>query len=241
MTILNGADSIAALFKGSRAVSSEPWLVRTLIHAFGVLDKDAHVYYNDNTGVGVKPVPGSNTIPPEHRIFRLVYQSVHEGLSGTRLEDTERRLVANFAAQISHADVGQEGWTAVPDLHGSLIRKMCFVATTTSWFGSRIFDAAPDLEPDFWRFESHLPCLFKEVPQWLSPASYRARAKMQDNMRRWHELAHAEYDITKGTDDPRNWEPTFGSRLLRNRHAFFRNMPLSKETNAADDLGLLWA
>lgn len=242
MTILNGAGNIVSLFKGSRWLSSERWLVQVLVNAFGVNKSDVPFYLADDTGIGHQPFPQSNQISPEHRIFHLVYQSVHDGLSGDRLEEMQRQFINNFSAQLARAEVDDGGaWTDIPDMYGTLIRRMCFTASTTSLCGSRIFEALPNLETEFWEFDSHLPSLFREVPQFLAPAAYAARNKMKANIKRWHEVAHEGYDISSGETDPRNWEENFGSKLMRARHAFFAKMPLGKDTIAADDLGLVWA
>ncbi|RKL45609.1 hypothetical protein BFJ72_g3154 [Fusarium proliferatum] len=240
ITMLNGAENITALFKSSRSVNSERWLIQVLVNAFGVRKVDVPFYVADNTGIAQQPAANSHNIPYEHRIFHLVYQTVHDGLSGERLDEMQRQLVLNLSTQIANAEIGGT-WTHVDNLYEDLIRSFCFKASTTSLCGPRIFEAAPDLESDFWSFDSHLPNLFKEMPQWLVPASFKARDKMKENIRKWHELAHKAYDITQSEEDTRTWEENFGSKLMRSRQAFFRKMPLSKDTIAADDLGLLWA
>lgn len=241
MTILNGESNIVTLFKGSRALSSERWLVQVLVNAFGLNKSDVPFYNADDTGIGHQPLPQSNQIPPEHRIFYLVYQSVHDGLSGARLEEMQNQLTRNVSSQLVDAEIDSDGWTGMPDVYDAFIRSVCFRASTTALCGPRIFEAVPDLEADFWHFDGHLPNMFREVPRLLAPASYKARDKMKDNMAKWHTLAHAGYDISQSQTDTRNWEENFGSKLMRTRHAFFEKMPLTKETIAADDLGLLWA
>ncbi|KAF5018120.1 hypothetical protein F66182_9913 [Fusarium sp. NRRL 66182] len=241
ITLLNGVNNINTLFKASRSVASERWLIQILVNAFGIGTDDVPFYLADNTGIGQQPAPQSNKVPHEHRIFYLVYQTVHDGLSGERLEEMQRQLVGNLSAQLAHAEIDSDTWTDIPDLYDSFIRKICFTASTISLCGPRIFEAVPDLESDFWTFDSHLPSLFREMPRWLIPAAFRARDKMKANMRKWHELAHKAYDISQSATDTRNWEENFGSKLMRNRQAFFSKMPLSKDTLAADDLGLLWA
>ncbi|KAH7324408.1 cytochrome P450 [Stachybotrys elegans] len=241
VTILNGASNVATLFKGSRGLSSERWLVQVLVTAFGVNTADVPFYHADNTGIGQQPLPGSNQVPREHRIFHLVYQNVHDGLSGARLEEMQNQMIRNLYAQFAALDVNSNAWTDIPDIYGSFIRNICFAASTTSLCGPRIFEAAPNITADFWDFDGHLPNLFKEMPQWLFPSAYKARDKMKDNLKRWHELAHQGYDVSQSDQDRRNWEEHFGSKLMRCRHAFFSKMPLSKDSVAADDLGLLWA
>ncbi|KAG4279746.1 hypothetical protein FPRO06_11080 [Fusarium proliferatum] len=202
--------------------TSERWLIQVLVNAFGVRKVDVPFYVADNTGIAQQPAANSHNIP------------------GERLDEMQRQLVLNLSTQIANAEIGGT-WTHVDNLYEDLIRSFCFKASTTSLCGPRIFEAAPDLESDFWSFDSHLPNLFKEMPQWLVPASFKARDKMKENIRKWHELAHKAYDITQSEEDTRTWEENFGSKLMRSRQAFFRKMPLSKDTIAADDLGLLWA
>jgi hypothetical protein len=107
--------------------------------------------------------------------------------------------------------------------------------------GPHVFERIPTFDADFWTFDSALPNLFKEIPRWLAPASYAARDKMKKHLQEWQSFAHEHYDVCQGQQDQREWEESFGSRLMRTRHEFFQKMPLSKETIAADDLGLVWA
>lgn len=240
MSLLKGAESVTTLFKSSRDLSSEHWLVQVLVNAFGVEVVDAPFYLADDTGIANQPDPRSNMTNPDHRIFHLVFKSVHSGLSGASLEEMERQLVRNLSSQIHQADITSDGWTEIPDLYGSFIRSIAFKASVVSLCGAHVFETVPTFNDDFWTFDSALPSLFKEVPRWLAPASYAARDKMKNHLQKWQKFAHKHYDVRQGQSDKREWEEFFGSRLMRTRHNFFQRMPLSKETIAADDLGLIW-
>ncbi|KAJ5503859.1 hypothetical protein N7463_006733 [Penicillium fimorum] len=241
MSLLGGADNIIALFKGSRDLSSEHWLVQVLVNAFGVNVADAPFYLADDTGISNHPDPKSKMTNPEHRIFHLVYKSVHSGLGGISLAEMERQVVKNLSTQIYETGFKSDAWTEVSDLYGSFFRKTSFRASIVSLCGSRVFEVIPTFDSDFWVFDSLMPSLFKEIPRWLVPAAYIARDKMKDNLEKWQAFAHKNYDVSQGQLDKREWEEFFGSRLMRTRHEFFQKMPLSKETIAADDLGLIWA
>ena len=241
MSLLKGAECINSLFRNSRDLSSEHWLVQVLVNAFGVEVADAPFYLADDTGIANQPDPRSKMTNPEHRIFHLVFKSVHSGLSGSSLEEMERQLVLNLSSHIHQTDIQSGSWTEIPDLYGSLIRTIAFRASVVSLCGPHIFECIPTFDDDFWTFDSALPNLFKEMPRWLAPASYAARDKMKEHLQKWQSFAHEHYDVTQGQLDKREWEEFFGSRLMRTRHEFFRKMPLSKETVAADDLGLVWA
>jgi hypothetical protein len=241
MTLLKGAEAVTSLFKSSRDLSSEHWLVQVLVNAFGVEVADAPFYLADDTGIANHPDPRSNMKKPEHRIFHLVFKSVHSGLSGVSLEEMERQLVRNLSSQIHHTDIKSHSWAQISDLYGSLIRTVAFRASVVSLCGPHVFERIPTFDADFWTFDSALPNLFKEIPRWLAPASYAARDKMKKHLQEWQSFAHEHYDVCQGQQDQREWEESFGSRLMRTRHEFFQKMPLSKETIAADDLGLVWA
>lgn len=223
-------------------MNSEKWLVQVLVNAFGIESSDAPFYLNDNTGLGVHPLPGSRDIPPEHRIFLHVWRASHVCLTGSRLDATVRQFVSHLSSQLrqcSPAPPSSE-WMDVPDLYSSFIRPLCFRASTESFCGSHIFDLTPTFADDFWTFDKHLPDLFLEKPRWLASAAFKARDKAKANMLRWHDFAHEHYDVDNANSDPREWEPYFGSRFMRTRHEFFKKMPLSKSTLAGDDLGSLW-
>lgn len=242
MTILNGASNIMSLFKASRWVSSERWLVQVLLNAFGINTQDVPFYLADNTGVGQQPLPHSNPIPPEHRIFHLSYQSVHDGLSGKRLEELQEQFIRNFHEQVVLAEIDENGaWTDVTDLYGSLLQAMTFKASVKSVCGPHILEDIPNLEADFWEYDRRMGTLLSEVPRWLSPASHAARDKMKKNIRNWHELAHKGYGTSDIETDGSNWEEHFGSKLFRSRQVFLSKTPLTKDTIAAEDLGLFWA
>jgi hypothetical protein len=240
MCLLKGPTNVTTLLKNSRDLSSEKWLVQILVNAFGVEVADTPFYFADDTGIGHQPEPQSSDVSPEHRIFYLVYRSMHNGLSGARLDEIQRQFIHHASATMVDAPISFDDWTEIPDLYGPFIRSLCFRASTMALLGSHIFDVVPTFEEDFWEFDSHMAELFMEKPSWVVPAAFKARDKMKRNVARWQAFAREHYDLSDATEDPREWEEYFGSRLMRTRQAIFQKMPLSKSTIAADDLGFIW-
>lgn len=242
MTILKGAQNITALFKNSKKLGSEKWLVQILVNAFGVEPADASFYMADTTGIGSQADPKSTMSNPEHRIFFLVYRSFHSGLSGASLHALTDQLAKKLSAKIAAVDeVQYDSWTEMPDIYRSFIRKIAFQASVESLYGSHIFDVVPTLTEDFWAFDNHMPALFKEMPRWLAPEAYKSRDAMKENLSKWEAFATEHYDGPGGVGDTREWEEYFGSRLMRMRHEFFDKMPMGKGSVSADNLGLMWA
>ncbi|KAH6693551.1 cytochrome P450 [Plectosphaerella plurivora] len=242
VTMINGVNNILSLFKGSRGLSSEKWLVQILVNGFGVNPSDTPFYLADNTGIGQQPVSESNPVPAEHRIFYQSYHSTHDGLAGKRLEELQNQFIRNFHNQIQQADISTDGgWTNTPDLYLKLLQGMFFRASVTSFCGPLIFQHVPSLESDFWTFEKSLKHLVRELPRWLAPAAHNARDKMKENIAKWHQLAREGYGDTDMETDERLWEENFGSKLFRSRQVMYSKMPLKKDSPTAEDTALLWA
>jgi hypothetical protein len=71
---------------------------------------------------------------------------------------------------------------------------------------------------------------------------YRARDKMVENVKRWHQYALEHYDVSKAEEDDVEWEPYFGSKFGRVRQlTFMKFKALDDTARAAEDLGVLWA
>ena len=251
MTLLKGADNILTLFKTSRDLSTEHWVVDVLVNAFGVEANDAPFYLADDTGINVQPNPKSamaNPEPnpksamanPEHRIFHLVYDSLRRGLSGSNMRALTRQFIKSLTTQIDDADFSSNSWTEVSDLYSSVFRQCSFRASLVAVCGTHVTNLVPTFEHDFWTFDKHLPTLFKETPRWLAPAAYQARDKMTENVQRWQDFSREQYLERYGQLHDEEWDEVFGCWLMRRRYAIFRKMPLSDKSRAAEDLGLIW-
>ena len=149
-------------------------------------------------------------------------------------------MIENLASRMGDAKIDSDEWTDFSDVYTQFIRSLCFRATVTSVFGTSLFKVNPTFEDDFWFFDTHLPGLFKEMPKWLVPDAFKSRDTMKEHVKKWHRFANEHYDVANCAEEPREWEEYFGSRLVRTRQAFFTKMPISEDTIAADDLGLIW-
>ncbi|KAL1970226.1 hypothetical protein VTN77DRAFT_5386 [Rasamsonia byssochlamydoides] len=239
-SILSGPKAISTLFKNSKRLITNKWLVGIMITAFGLPPADAHLYLKDDTGYGAQPLEGAKMTNPDHRIFYLGHRRLYASLAGPGLEAMARQLILSLAEQISQCGFDFDRWTDVSDLYAGLIRKMTFKASITSLCGSHIFTVNPDLDDDFWKFDAAMVTLL-QWPEWMIPGARRAREKMKQNMTRWHRFAEQHYDVSKAAEDPRDWEEYFGNKIMRMRNQTYHKLPLSDEAYAAEDVGLLWA
>lgn len=239
--LVSGADNYLALFssKASRCMNTKAAVLLALENLFGTPSNIIPFYAADNSGVNSTPVPWSR-VKPEHRITYLQTRAAHKYLSGPGLAHMTEFYLNVLKQWFQNRQIGSE-WVDHPDLY-RFLQDTVFRAAVEAMCGQHLLAQSPTFVDDFWEFVDSVPTLIKGLPRWLSPRPYRVRGRLLDAIKRWHNLAHAKSDSSKiGADDP-EWDPYFGSKLIRARQEYSRNMPfLNVDALAAEDLGLLFA
>ena len=241
MYLVSGADHYLALFssKASRCMNTKAAVLLALENLFGTPSNVIPFYAADNSGVNSTPVPWSR-VKPEHRITYLQTRAAHKHLSGPGLAQMTELYLNVLKQRFQSNQIGCE-WVDHPDLY-SFLQGEVFRAAVEAMCGQHLLAQSPTFVDDFWEFVDSVPTLIKGFPRWLSPRPYRVRGRLLDAIKKWHSLAHEKSDCTKiGADDP-EWDPYFGSKLMRARQEYSRSMPfLNADALAAEDLGLLFA
>ncbi|KAI2615586.1 hypothetical protein GGR54DRAFT_257648 [Hypoxylon sp. NC1633] len=114
-------------------------------------------------------------------------------------------------------------------------------ANIEAMMGSKILKLNPTLIEDFWAAKAFAPEYFQGWPRWLAPKIFRARDRVIDAIRKWHEYAFAHGDHTNtGPRDP-DWDSVWGSKYAKVRQQFMLKMtPLTPYVRAAEDWGLMF-
>ncbi len=151
-----------------------------------------------------------------------------------------------------------------PDLY-LFLRDDLFHAGMQSLCGDRFFDLSPSFCRDFWALDAHLPELFRDslVPWWVSfPTGdwsglkkkrggerLRGRKRLLEAVMRWHQHVFVEEQHKevvgekRGEGGPREieWDPTCGSRVMRESVQLYGNCGFSPQGKAALDMVTIWA
>ena len=194
------------------------------------------LYYEDDSGPLLKPIPGSK-VRPENRIRFFHTEAAHHHLAGNNRLG-ERYMDTLGQKVLTNTDIGLE-WIELPDLW-LFIQTLVFPASTETLCGSFIVSLNPTLTQDFWAFDQSVPMLVKGLPRWSIPSAYKARDKMLSNIKRWHQFANEHSDVFK-PDQP-DWDPYFGSKFVKTRQKFLTEIEImDADGRASEDLGLLFA
>ena len=211
-----------------------------LENMFGTPSDVIPFYREDNSGVNAAPLRGSRVQQPEHRITYLQVKAAHKHLSGTGLVQMTEFFLGVLKRRMSESQVKSE-WVDQPDLY-AFLQDEVFRAAIEALCGLHLLPQSPTFVEDFWQFVADVPVLIKGLPRWLSPGPYRRRQRLLNAVKSWHRYAKENSDYSKiGADDP-EWEPFFGSKLIRARQQYSSKMSfMNDDAVAAEDLGLIFA
>ena len=133
-----------------------------------------------------------------------------------------------------------DDWVEYPDLYRFLQLTVTRSSIETV-FGSRLLELNPSFVEDFWDFEFNAPGFLHAIPRWLMPRAYRVRDRLINSFVKWHASANSHFDCSKNGPDDLEWEPNFGSKLIRTRQdGLLRMGPMDAEARASEDLGLMF-
>jgi hypothetical protein len=233
--------SILSYFKKSRELDGKPLILFGLKHTFGCPPDGLAQLDADNSGIHTKPAPGFENIEPGKRLFQIQHRDLHSHLSGSALNIMTVKFVSLFRQRLDDtAIVPTSEWIELPDLY-TFLRNEMFHASLKALCGDLFFEIHPGFNDDFWAWDREMLVYLRRLPRWTAPKAYALRDKCHAAVQEWHRQASQRFDWSNTAMVEAEWEPIFGSRVMRARQQMFKGFGGSPETNASMDLGMLWA
>lgn len=138
--------------------------------------------------------------------------------------------------QISEQHIGSH-LVEMPDFY-SFIQIMISAAAVEAMCGPALLKLNPTWIQDFWEFDKSIPKFLGGFPRLFARAAYKARGRCLEGIKTWHKYAHDSFD--ESCVEPDDYDPFFGSYLMRSRQKVWAKMkPMDADTMASDDLGIL--
>ena len=230
--------TLYALFKASHALSKHAMGVM-IKRQFGMRDEDVKVWEADGSGIGQVPAQGWEGVEPERRLWYIVHRDSQTHLSGNAVNVMSGKFVEVLKRRLGgHGDV-RDVWTTLPDLN-TFLRKEMLHAAVEALCGTKLLELTPTFVGDLWTYDAAFPTIFGKTPMLFAPRAYAAREKMHEHMRNWHLWAAANFDWDSQEALEAEWEPVYGSRLMRARVKMMREAGMSLDGMAALDLRFVW-
>ncbi|KAJ2990999.1 hypothetical protein NUW58_g2689 [Xylaria curta] len=237
--VVRGPEYVKALFKGSWACTSIPFVKFALGHAFGLPAKALSLYDKDDSGGGHVPHPGS-AVEARNRIDYRVHESMTKFLEGKGLSPFWHRFTDNITQQL-HAMYERTGseW----DYHTDLVKTLgdeVTVAIINALCGPYLLALCPEFLENFWTFDRSLQTYLQGIPWFLAPTAYSVRRKVLNAVRTWQR--HARDHFIDSTINADGDDPFWGCSFFRERHKMFLEMDgFDYEAIASQDFGAIWA
>ncbi|KAI0393195.1 cytochrome P450 [Xylariaceae sp. FL0594] len=210
--------------------------VYAMKYFFGVPEKTARLYRTDNSGPFRNPYPGT-AIDKDKRLHFLSHQEFKRALSGGGMAPTFLRFRTAMEAQISEAKLASGEWTQHTDFR-KFLRDVFAAPLIQSIYGPSLLRINPTFVDDLCDFDHEIPFLARGVPSFLYRKPHRLRAKLKEQMKRWHLYARQNFSQSAVYEDG-DGDPFWGSAFMRNRHAMFADVgDHDEEAVAALDIGL---
>ncbi|KAI0105052.1 cytochrome P450 [Nemania sp. FL0031] len=237
--VIRGPENVRALFKGSWACTSIPFVKFALGHAFGLPSKALSLFDKDDSGGSHVPHPGS-TIEARNRIDYRVHESLTRFLEGKGLSPFWNRFADNIMQRLHamHDRTGSD-W----DYHDDLMKVVGDEATVSilnALCGPYLLALNPDFLESFWNFDRNLQTYLQGLPWFLAPRAYADRKRALNAVKAWQQ--HARDHFTESAIDAGGDDPFWGCSFFRERQKMFLEMDgFDYAAIASQDFGAIWA
>ncbi|KAH6657631.1 cytochrome P450 [Truncatella angustata] len=240
-TYIPHGQTVHEVFKSPKSAANKAMQLRVLSNLFDVPDEDMAILEADNTGFQIIPAPGTENFPHEKRWFHHNHSNSQSLLQGKPLFTMTQTFLDKYTARLQKKhEIQHDQWTEVPDLFGFVQTDM-LRAAMEAMCGDHVYELAPNFDSNYWAFDAAMPTLLKQVPRWLAPKAWAARDKILKDVRAWLEYADKHFDWDNQELTGTEWEPVYGSRLMRARQEAFRLTGQTKNADPNQQLGLIWA
>ncbi len=193
----------------------------------------------DDSGIGVKPYPGSN-VDPGRRLMRNQIIFFSDAFSNKSLNEIVPRFVQSLESWCDQSEMIGESWVEQPDLF-AFVREVFFSCGVEAFFGPNMLIVNPNLSQDFLEYDDSIRFLALGLPGWMRPSAVKSRKRVLDAMKLWRRYAEENTDPT--IPDDVAWDPAWGLGAIKRRNKLFDATDglFNEHGRATTDTALLWA
>lgn len=212
-------------------------------NAFELPKSALDIYYRDNSGENVKPLPGSN-VPHDYRIQFHNTAMLRKVLMGPGLTGLSQRIYANATKQFSSILLGEESgqlsskWEEIPDFldifkhHGTSV-------VVNALAGPTLLKLHPSFLQDLWDIDKDAMVLLMGLPSVFGSKGRKARTRALDAICDWHQWA--EKNFTPDYIDKYEHDPFWGTCYFREKQEAMKKIDgFTPRAIASEDLSVFW-
>lgn len=162
---------------------------------------------------------------------QLTTERIHSNmlLAPSAVNALTTKFMEVFEARLESVKPGDDGLEI--DLYAWL-RDQLFHASTTALCGSKLLEMFPEMQEDFWHWDDGLLAMLFGTPRLFALQAYASRDKLVSQLEQWLSAGYAAGNI----EEDKDWEPSFGAKVVRKRHDYYKQQGMSLHAQAGADL-----
>jgi hypothetical protein len=230
------AAAVEAMFQSTKYVSSDKFVRMILQHGFSMPLEDVNKILKKHPktpGTGQDSIKGKAMFSQDPLLQKYLISQDAVNVLMTKFIEVFKGALENDMT------IPAKGETKTIDLFHWLRGRM-FIGTTTSIFGSYIFEVYPEIGDDFFAFDSGFLKVVYGTPKFLAGDVYGALQRCLKGTECWLNEALPKLDGQLDPSEGSDWEPYLGCRLLKARQKLFDAAGLSMKAKASQEVGLLF-
>ena len=223
------------IFRSSKDLTFEAFALRVMRNAKRLPRKDAAVVGLDKSGSSTKPL---SECSDDTRIWRQFHEIFEKNLiSNTAVHSMTKRFVEEFQHQINRTMTMD--WTTAKI--NDLLQDIMLRASTQTLAGPGVFEIDPDFGKHFWEYDESFMSLLYGLPRVFCRTGWDARDRSLETVKQYLAKAWDCFDWQACQLTDPDWEPKFGSKLVREREDAMEKYGIELPGRASFQLGLIWS
>ncbi|KAH7198438.1 cytochrome P450 [Fusarium flagelliforme] len=231
--LIHGTRSVQQVFRCSKELTFEEFALRVAQKVKRLPQKDVALVAKDVSGSARIPLIPSRD---EDRIWRKFHELYEHHLIGstavTGLTELFVGLMVNELETVQGPiEIGID----------EFMRKHMFRASTIALAGQGVFDVDPNFADVFWEYDNDFMPLLYGLPKFLCRKGWNARDKCLETVKQYLKNGWQNLNWQASNETNPDWEPHFGSRLVREREVAMEKYGIGLDGRASFQMGLIWS
>ncbi|KAF5558266.1 cytochrome p450 3a7 [Fusarium napiforme] len=233
--LIHGTRNVQQVFRCSKELTFEEFALRVAQKVKRLPPKDAALVAKDISGSSRLPLTETRE---EDRIWRKFHEIYESHLIGANAVSALTELfIDTMIDELS--TVGTQGPIEIGI--DELMKHHMFRASTIALAGRKVFDIDPNFADVFWDYDEDFMSLLYGIPKFLCRKGSNARDKCLETVRGYLDQGWQNLDWRSCHEQSPDWEPNFGSKLVREREVAMEKYGIGLDGRASFQMGLIWS
>lgn len=233
--LIHGTRNVQQVFRCSKELTFEEFALRVAQKVKRLPAKDAALVAKDISGSSRLPLTETRE---EDRIWRKFHEIYESHLIGANAVSALTELFIDTmidelgtAATQGPIEIGID----------EFMKHHMFRASTIALAGRKVFDIDPNFADVFWDYDEDFMSLLYGIPKFLCRKGSNARDKCLETVKGYLDQGWQNLDWRACHEQNPDWEPNFGSKLVREREVAMEKYGIGLDGRASFQMGLIWS